>query len=444
MKIVVVLIALLGVVPLALLIHRSRRVAGLAWIGIGFLPFLLPAVQQVDIALANYEGWLGYVHGIEITVIDFLALALLLVLPKQRRVLNFHVPLAFYLFALVLASFQAAQPLPAYFNIVQFARIYLLIVVVTRGCVQEGVPLLLLKGLALGLGLQLVVVIHQLAGGSVVQPPGTFVHQNTLGMVVHLVALPHFALLLAGARGLQFMIIPPVALLIASLTASRATLGLCVLGFAATYLLSLLRRLTARKIFIGALGVLGLLMLTPIMLSSFERRFADAPLAEDVYDERAAFNRTARMVLSDYPMGVGPNHYVYVAKNFGYAVQAGVAPFENNLSNIVHNVYLLAAAETGYIGLAAVLFLLGYPLVVSAWFSVVSGPMRAGDLLLGLSVSIAIISLHSIYEYILFLKEVQYIFAIAVGTIFGVATRVALLNGSPVQMTVNRAGFSWR
>ncbi|HEX2842500.1 O-antigen ligase family protein [Hyphomicrobium sp.] len=426
MKIVVVLVALAGVLPLSLLLRSSRRIAEWAWIAIGFLPFLLPAVQQVDIALISGEGWIGYVHGAEMTVIDFLVIALLIALPRTRKVLSFHVPLALYMFALVLSLTQAAEPVAAFFNVVQFARIYLLAVVVARGCAEEGVPLLLMKGLALGLALQLIVVAYQLASGAYVQPPGTFAHQNTLGMVIHFIALPHFAMFLAGARGLQFVVVPPMSLLIAALTASRATIVLCLAGLGLTYFLSLFRGVSKRKITTGALGFLVVLLVVPIALSSFERRIAATPLSENAYDERAAFNRAAAMIVDGNPWGVGANHYVYVAKNFGYSIKAGVIDVDGNLNNIVHNAYLLAAVETGYLGLFAFVVLLFYPLVTAFRYSLSAPTLVAGDLLMGIAAALTIVSLHSSYEYILFGQDVQYVFAITFGIVAGVASRVAM------------------
>lgn len=436
MKIIAVLIALAGVLPLSLLLRANRRIEDCAWIAIGFLPFLLPAVQQVDIALISGEGWIGYVHGMELSVIDFLALALLLSLPKERSVVSYHLPLAFYMCALLLATFQAAHPLVSFFHVFQFARVYLLVVVVVRGCAQERVPILLMKGLALGLALQLFAVIYQLAKGGYVQPPGTFAHQNTLGMVIHFIALPHFAMFLAGARGLQFLLVPPASLLVAALTASRAALGFCLAGLGLTYLLSLLRGLSTRKIATGALSLLVLAVVIPIAVSSFERRFAATPLTEYEYDERAAFNRAAGMIISDHPWGIGSNHYVHMAKNFGYSLRAGVVDVEGNLNNIVHNAYLLAAVETGYVGLVAFMVLLFYPLVAAYRFSILARSMPAGDLLLGIGTALLMVSMHSIYEYIFFGKDVQYIFAIAIGTVFGVATRVALRSRSRSQPAV--------
>ena len=434
MKFVALLIALCCILPLSIIIRGNRRIADIAWISIGFLPFLLPAIPQLDLGIVTLdEVWHGYSHGVEVSFVDSIALAILFSLPKTKNVLWFHVPLAFYLFALVLAWFQAAQPLAAFFYIFQFAKVYLLIVVIARGCEREDVPLLLMKGFALGLALQLLTVVLQVVSGAYIQPPGTFSHQNTLGMALHLAAIPSFAMFLAGARGWQFLIAPPAALLVAALTASRASLGVYLGGLCLAYLLSLLRGVSKRKLATGLTGFVLLLVAVPVAISSFERRFEATPLGEDTYDERAAFNRAAMMIVGDHPWGVGSNHYVYTAKNFGYSLRAGVIPVEGNLNNIVHNAYLLAAVETGYIGLAAFLLLCFYPLFISWQYARVAGSMLVGDLLAGIAAALVAVYLHSAYEYILFGKDMHYLFGITLGIVFGTATRLAVHSTGPVE-----------
>ena len=425
MKHFALLLALLGVVPLALVLQNCPNIRQRAWIVFGFLPFLLPAVSQLDVALWGTPDWKGYVQATEVSLIDFLALALLISMPRRRSVLGYHAPLLFYLCTLILAVFQAAHTDEAFFAVFQFARMYLIVVTVTRGAMEESVPLLLMKGFGLGIALQLIVMAIQLRTSAYVQPPGTFAHQNTLGLVLHLVVLPHFALFLAGARSLQFVVVPPLCVLVAALTASRASFGLCLAGLLLTYVLSWLRRGTRRKAIIAVTGLVGIAAIAPLAMSSFERRFSTTPLEENVYDERAAFNRAALSVLADNPWGVGPNHYVHVAKNYGYSLRAGVAPVEGNLNTMVHNAYLLAAVELGYIGFAALLSLLGYSLFVALRYAAVARGQLAGDLLLGAAVAIAIVAVHSGYEFILFGKEAQYIFSISIGIVFGVASSVA-------------------
>lgn len=433
MKFVALLIALCCVLPLSIVIRDNRRIAEIAWISIGFLPFLLPAIPQLDLGLVNLDDWHGYAHGVEVSFVDIIALAILFSLPKTKNVLWFHLPLGFYLFAQILAGFQAANALAAFFYIFQTAKIYLLVVIVARGCEREDVPLLLMKGFALGLALQLVVVVFQVVSGTWIQPPGTFAHQNTLGMALHLAAIPSFVMFLAGARGWQFLIAPPAALFVASLTASRASLGIYLGGLGLAYLLSLLRGISKRKLAIGLVGFAVMLVAVPVAISSFERRFEATPLGEDAYDERAAFNRAATMIIHDHPFGVGSNHYVYMAKNFGYSIRAGVLQIEGNLNNIVHNAYLLAAVETGYIGLAAFLLLCIYPLFITWQYTKLAGSMLVGDLLTGIAAALVAVYLHSGYEYILFGKDMQYLFGITLGIVFGVSTRLALQKGGAMQ-----------
>ena len=294
MKYVALSLALIGVLPLALVLQNCPKIRAWAWIALGFLPFLIPAIPQVDVALWGTPEWKGYVQGFEISLIDFLAIALLLSMPRRRSVLNYHAPLLLYLFALIIGVFQAAHVQEAVYVLFQFARMYLVVVAVTRGSMEEAVPLLILKGLALGIGLQFFVMIGQLRSGDYIQPPGTFVHQNTLGLVLHFVVLPHFALFLAGARGLQFLVLPPLGVLIAAMTASRASFGLCLAGLAVTYILSWMRRATKRKVAIAGLGLAGLLAVAPIAISSFERRFSSAPLAEKTSSIRPRLAESAR------------------------------------------------------------------------------------------------------------------------------------------------------
>ena len=258
-----------------------------------------------------------------------------------------------------------------------------------------------------------------------VQTPGTFAHQNTLGMVTHFVAFPFFALLLAGARSPWAALVPLAGAVVAVMTASRAALGFAVAGYAVVYLISLMRQRTFRKTLLGGAGVLTACVLAPVVFASFQTRFELAPLTEHEYDERAAFNRTAALILDDHPFGVGVNHYVYVAKNFGYSERGGVAPVEGSRNNIVHNVYWLTAAEAGYFGIAAYALMAAYTLFAAFTAGWRDRMSLRGDLLLGLGSALLIAYAHSTLEYILLTKEAQYLFAIAMGTVFGLADQVA-------------------
>jgi hypothetical protein len=204
------------------------------------------------------------------------------------------------------------------------------------------------------------------------------------------------------------------------LTASRATVGIAGLGILLTFATVALGGLSQRLIgaVVGGIMVTGIL--APVAVGSFENRFEQAPLSEDQYDERAAFNRAAMFMFHDHPAGVGLNHYVEIAKNFGYSERAGVAASEENMKNIVHNAYWLAAAETGYFGVISFSLMLITPVVfaIGCALRLPNTPYRA--LLFGSAVAILMCAIHSFYEWVIFGKEIQYLLAITIGIISAV------------------------
>ncbi|AWI87272.1 hypothetical protein C0214_02230 [Methylobacterium sp. DM1] len=423
--------ALLFAVGLGLLVPFTLWVRGgdvldkRLWILFGLLPFLQPALPQLDFAILSWGAdWPGVVNGLEVTAFDLLVLAIYFGLTKPRLRSPYSAVLALYLGAVLLSLFQAAEPTAAFFYFWQVCRVALLLVVVARASRDPDVVRHILTGMALGVVLECLTTLFQRFGLGIVQTSGTFAHQNTLGLVLHLAVFPQLALLLAGRRGWTTLVVPLAGIAAVVLTTSRATLLYAVIGLALIYVLSSLRRFTVRKGLGGVGGALILLAFVPLAMASFEKRFATNPLYEHEYDERAAFERAATAILLDNPLGIGANHYVYVAKNFGYSDGAGVAAAEGNRNNLVHNAYLLAASETGWPGLAGLVLLLGYPLIQAFR---VGWPRRTGqdgDLLIGLGVGLLMVCLHSTLEYILLLRDILYLFAVVAGMILGLAHRV--------------------
>lgn len=424
---VLVLIAALGaLLPLAVWLRGGDVFGKRVWVLFGLLPFLLPAVPHLDVGILSWGAdWPGLVNGLEVTIIDVLALAILFGQRRGRGGAVFLFFLALYLAAILSSVLQADEPVAASFYVWQFCRAALLLVVVARACADPVALANLLTGMVLGLVLQALVVIWQRFGLGIVQTSGTFFHQNTLGLVTHFVLFPQVALLLAGQRGWQVAATPLAGIVVVVLTTSRAALLFAGLGLVLIYAISALRHWTLRKSLIGIAGGLVLLAFAPIVVASFQKRFEANPLTEDEYDERAAFKRAAAFILHDNPFGVGVNHYVYVAKNFGYSDRAGVAPVEGSRNNIVHNVYWLTAAETGYFGLVAFLLMLAYPLVAALRVGWRTRGSPRGDLLIGLGVGLLIVYAHSTLEYVLVAKEAQYLHAMVIGITLGLVGQVA-------------------
>lgn len=426
MKFVALFIAISCIVPLSLLLRGNAKFAPVFWTAFGMLPFLSAAIPMFDIGIVSLAGaWIGFVYSLEVTIIDILAVAALLALPPGRLPLWCKLPFLAYVVAVTLSIFQADEPLAASFGAGQIARMFLIMVLVARACLEPKTAIHILRGMALGMAAHFVAVLHQRLALNLPQAHGLFIHQNTLGMSAHMVLFPHLALLLHGYPGTRNLVVATLtSVVVVVLTASRATVGFSALGIGLTYLVLALAGMTQRKVAFGLVGMAALAVVAPLAMSSFEKRFSTTPLNEDQYDERAAFNRAASFILADHPLGIGSNHYVHVARDKGYSERAGVARAEGNRNNIVHSAYRLAAAETGYFGLVTFCLALLVPLVCAFHTGWRERSNATGALLIGLGIALLIVCMHSLYEWIFFIKEVQYLVVYTMGMIFGTTLQI--------------------
>ena len=424
MKWVALAISLAAVVPFAGWLRRHPGEAPKVWMLVGFLPFGIGALH-LYMAAISWPDWPGYVKGTEISILDLLAISLLLSLPPTGHALPFRVSMIFYFIAALLSVLQASVPMAAVFYAWQLARMFLVYAVVTKGCsTDRRVVPALLTGMAIGLSFEACHALWQRFALGILQPGGSFGHENFLGLVTHFVVFPWVALLYAGERGWRPVIGPLAGLVIAVLTVSRATIGLAAVGYVALFALSTLRKWTPRKAVLMVSGVAALGVLAPIVVASFEKRFGPGPPPLNAYNERAAFARAAEMMIADNPFGVGANSYVVVANTENYNTKAGVAPVIGSYSANVHNIYLLVTAESGYIGLVTFVLMLIQPLIVAfrcGWRN--RNDMR-GDLLIGLGMSLLIIYVHSYFEWIFVTFAPQYMFAVDAGIVAGLAMQL--------------------
>ena len=420
MKWVLFAIALAGLLPLTGWLRQNPLQRPKIWMLMGCLPFLLTALPRLEIGLIAWPLWPGIARGIEVSALDVLALAIYLSLPRGGEPLPFKVAMGFYLAAVLLSAIQAIVPIATIFYVWQLARVFLVYAVVTKACGDERVAPSLLKGMAIGLCFEACVVTWDRFHLGVVQASGTFGHQNLLGLVSHFAFFPFFALLLAGERGWWPSATSLAGGVIAALSASRATIGLVGLGLAVLFILSSARRWTAQKARIALFATAAVFVIGLVAASSLERRFATDPLSD--YDERAALVSASARMLSDFPMGVGANNFGLVNNTLGYAEEAEIA--WTSRAAIVHNIYWLALAETGYLGFLALVILLIRPLFVAFRCSWRNRRDERGDLLIGFGTSLLIIYIHSYFEWVLFTTQVQYIFAMTIGMVAGIAQQL--------------------
>jgi O-antigen ligase len=401
--------------PVSQWLRRNPGQTSNAWILFGLLPF---AFNQ-QITIMDWAGWPGYAKGFQITALDLLALATFAVLPRALYSAPFRFVMGLYFLAVTFSVFNAQVPMAAAFYVWQLARVYFVYVVVARASRDDRVASAILTGMVLGLCYQAALTIWQRFGLGILQAGGSFGDQNLLGLASEFAIFPPFAMLLAGRRGWQVIAAPLAGLIIAVLTTSRGAIGFAAIGLALVFAMSVMRGWSPRKVSVLITGIVLAGLVAPIAIYSFEKRFEAAPITEQ--DERIVFENAASLIVSDHPFGVGANNYVVAGNSQGYFQRAGVPWGGDQRISIVHNAYWLAAAETGYLGAFAFILLLLVPLGKAFQVSWQNRKDPRGDFLVGLGVSLLIVTAHNMYEWIFYIYSVQYMLAVTIGLVAGVS-----------------------
>ncbi len=332
--------------------------------------------------------------------------------------------MALYFILVVLSAFQAWIPKESLFYPWQLARMFLVYVTVVRGSSDPRVTPAIMNGLAAAIIMEAGFVVWQRYGLGIIQSTGTEEHQNLLGVMSHFVILPFFSLLVAGYHKRLSLTVVLAGMFIAISTASRGTIGAETFGLTTILVLSVIGKWASWKGRVLLMSTLLLLLLVPTVISTFQERFAEVPLGNGKYDDRTAYIKAAELMLSDHPFGIGANHFAVIGNVERYYERAGVQPYALALAGNVHNFYYLTAAETGYMGLAALLLFLARPLIVAfrcGWRNL--GDYR-GNLLLGLGVALLTVYLHSWVEWSFATFSAEYLLAIAMGLVAGNAQQL--------------------
>lgn len=428
----IAILAILAILPAAInWLRENPRELPRVLFALGVLQFV-GGMFHLTVAPVSWAYWPGFAKGVELSLIDAIAVALIASAPARARVAHLRWPIGFYIVCVLASIAQAQEPQAAFFYAWQLARIALMVTAIAVACRDPRVPTALIRGMIFGMAFQAVMSINERLHG-VTQAGGTVGHQNTLGMMTHFVVFPSLAILLATKKVKWMWLGPAAGGLIAILTASRATLGLAGAGVILLLTLSLLRRSTSRKLTVAAIGIVALGLAAPLAFMTLGERFKSAPLGS--YDERAAFERAATAMLEDHPLGVGANQYVLIANMKGYSDRAGVIPVFGSRSAHVHNVYLLSAAETGYPGLVAIVLVLLWPALVALRCAWRFKRDPRGELLLGLATALVIVALHSKFEWIFVTAPVQYFYALTVGMIAGISYQMGYWSKPPRRVT---------
>lgn len=422
MTFILALIMLMSVPLFVTLLKMQPHHRLWAFTGIALAP-LVPDLPVLGY-LYGWPSWLGTVKGLAISLGDALAIALLLTRRDYRKGAPFWPLLLFYAFSLVTSIFASSNWTATVFVWWQFARMLLLFAVIFGEAHVSKIRDHLMIGFALGLIYQSFFVASAKLSG-VVRAGGTFDSPNMLGMVVELSVVTLIGAILAGNRSKLTYSGAVAGLICAAGTGSRATLAFAVSAIGALLLISLIRRLTPRKLKILSITVLGLAITSPFALKTLNDRFQGSTMAAP--DEtRLAFEDAARSMAADYPIGVGANMFTWVSIREEYAANAGVSWRAEDRSKPVHNAYLLARAETGLHGQFALILMLVIPMLAAFRTAFSNRKIMSGELALGCACGLLAHIVHNNWEFDFHSYEVQSILFINIGIIASLSQRARM------------------
>lgn len=427
---------LLTAIALTAWLRTNPRGAKWAWGALTLLPFVLDPLHLI-IAPYSTPMWSGYVKGWEISLLDAVAFGVIFGTRGRWPRMVLLLPLLAYIGAVFLAVMQARFPSYALSYPLQLVRVLLVFLAVARVAQREEGEKALLAGLVLGIAVQAGYAILDRAQG-IFQTGGSLGHQNLLGFVSHLALMPLCGMFLAGRWPVRAAFGIACGMIVVILTGSRATILLGGTGVTFTLLLSTALRFSGQKIAYAVVGLFLLAASVPLAYSAIERRTSGqvgSLMEKD--DQRVAFERAAKLMRQENPMGVGPNHYVFVSITEGYSERAGINWSTGNRSATVHQSYLLVAAETGYLGLLTLIALLASALWCAFSTAVRFRKSPEADILVGLGCGLIAICLHALVEWMFAVYVVQYALAGSLGLIVGLRSRLIALSTA----TRQKSGF---
>src|SRR5262249_22666680 len=143
-----------------------------------------------DVALISIPDWPGYSTGLQISVLDIIAVVVVIFV--RRWYASFPVIKLIWVYAIVVAMslLQSEVLTPSIFYLWQVLKIIILMIAVVRLCENYNNCMYIYLGMASGISIELAIVLYQRFMLGYFQTPGTLDHQNMLGMTLHFYVYP--------------------------------------------------------------------------------------------------------------------------------------------------------------------------------------------------------------------------------------------------------------
>lgn len=393
-------------------VNQKNRGIGVMW-AVVFIFCTGPL--QVSASLVAWPEWQGISKGMILSLTDSIIISLLL--SSKSRKIEFPYAGLFipYILAVIISLTGAAVPMASSFVVFQLFQMLLLYIVLSKELQRPNALQGLYKGLSIGLLIQACFVVAQKFGGTV-QASGTMGHQNILGMMVELTAIPLIIAVMEGERNKLIHAGIVAGALVLAGGGSRGAIGFFTLGLVVAFLMSFWRKSTMRKTRVIGLAGLAAAISLPVGAATLEDRFGDTPITAQE-EQRDAFERAAVAMAKDHILGVGSNNFVPANNLGGYATRAGLDTSQFNRSKPVHNAWLLARAESGWGGQIALIFMFGGLVSLGIITASRCRSFPQVGLVVGPASAILAISFHNNFEYAWHMIDTQRLFFVCAALI---------------------------
>jgi len=374
LKWIIAVILAIGFTVFLLIVRDAERVSLFALFLI--IPF------HIGVGLPDLLTHLGHIgmSNLGVQLIDILVLSLLMCrlarLATHQTEIRLYpsttVPALAWLVASALSAVNAREVDLTVIQVGQMVKLLLLYIVVANVIRDETDIKWLVWALSLGVLFQGLLGLYQeISGGSLGlsflgeprrlyygRPLGTIGHPNGYGAYLSATMPLALAMLFMEGRTLRKVLVG-VVLCVGALGLLFSLSRGGWLSFAVAFIMVLVFaiRRGRQNLHIAYVGA-GSILLVLLSLTLSQRDLVTARLTSEQSQESALSRITmakgATAMIQDYPLlGVGANNYSLLMPEydpFDFASQRRIV--------IVHNIYLLIAAETGLVGLAAFLWFL--------------------------------------------------------------------------------------
>ncbi len=331
------------------------------FIAVFFTCSLLGAINFVSM-----ETYRGTAKGFQVTLVDIAAIVLFLLVvsrSRERKLILLPPGSILYLFYFVfswISISNSAESVYSYFELWKMVRMYFFYWTMCNYLNAEEDIMRMLHMIAPIIIYIFLVVLNQKYRMHLFQTNGPLPHQNSLVMYMIIFNTIIFAWLLnanlSAAKVTSLLAIFGMGSICVVCTLSRAGLMCYGLACGITMALSLINGFEFRKVAIAVLILFGAFCVLAKSMHTIVERFTNAPVESKL--TRISLAEAAVKMAGDKFFGVGLNNWG-IKINPPYPYSDHIERKDDEFKEgVVETVYLLVAAETGWLNLAVFLLFL--------------------------------------------------------------------------------------